>query len=164
MCERTATVKMNESAVTGSVKDPVPNLHRPPSICLKYQFRCLFCRHRRALQGKLCGWSRPWTLLIAKAMAPFGPLKTAAFPVRPFLEPSSISTTTASPISSSPTLLTIIAAQKSMTGLKRSLPLTSNAWRSRMLTSGRKSPFLRSENVAHLLRRGFPRCSAQYCM
>ena len=49
---------MKESAVTGSVKDPVPNLHRPPSICLKYQTRSLFCRHRRALQGKLCGYGQ----------------------------------------------------------------------------------------------------------
>jgi hypothetical protein len=57
------------------------------------------------------------TLLIAKAMAPYGPLKITAFPLRPLLEPSSISTTTASLISSSPTLLAIVAAQKSMTVL-----------------------------------------------
>lgn len=114
--------------------------------------------------GSYVDMVKTMTLLIAKAMAPSGSLKTSAFPVRPFLEPSSISTTTASPISSSPTFLTITAAQKSMTVLKRSLPLTSNAWCSHMLMSGRDSPFLRSKNVAHLLRRGFLRCSAQYCM
>ena len=114
--------------------------------------------------GSYVDMVKTMTLLIAKAMAPSGSLKTSAFPVRPFLEPSSISTTTVSPISSSPTFLTITAAQKSMTVLKRSLPLTSNAWCSHMLMSGRNSPFLRSKNVAHLLRRGFLRCSAQYCM
>jgi hypothetical protein len=104
------------------------------------------------------------TLLIAKAMAPYGPLKITAFPLRPLLD-----TIVDLNHDGFPDLILADSSGNSSCSkvddsAQRSLPLTSNAWRSRMLMSGRKSPFLRSENVAYLLRRGFPRCSAQYCI
>jgi hypothetical protein len=74
---------MKESAVTESVKHPVPNLHRPPSICLKYQIRSLFCRHRRALHGKLRGYGQDHDLADRQSDGSFRLAQNFRFPRSP---------------------------------------------------------------------------------